>query len=59
MLKQDKIDFIWNYMKTTNFSEIDYETLSNEDNDFLDICLEDIFEYENWDLNQIENYKSW
>ena len=59
MLKQDKIDFIWNYMKTTNFSEIDYETLSNEDNEFLDICLEDIFEYENWDLNQIENYKSW
>ena len=59
MLKQDKIDFIWNYMKNTNFSEIDYETLSNEDNEFLDICLEDIFEYENWDLNQIENYKSW
>ena len=59
MLKQDKIDFIWNYMKNTNFSEIDYETLSNEDNDFLDICLEDICEYEDWNVHGLNKYKAW
>ena len=58
MLRNDKIEFIWNYIKNSHSDFRDYETLSNEDNEFLDICLEDIFEYENWDLNQIENYKS-
>ena len=59
MLRQDKIDFIWNYVKEAKHNDMDYETLDSESNDFLDICLEDIFEYENWDLNQIEKYKAW
>ena len=59
MLKQDKIEFIWNYGKTANHTDMDYESLNNESDEFLDIVLEDIFDYENWDINKIENYKSW
>ena len=51
MLKQDKIEWIWNYMKTANHNDMDFETLNSESNEFLDIVIEDICEYEDWNIH--------
>ena len=50
MLRNDKVEWIWNYVKNTH-NDMDYETLNNEDNDFLDIVIEEICEYENWSVH--------
>lgn len=56
MLRNDKIEWIWNYV-TNGFgktdSEFDYETLSNEKEEVLDEIIEEICEYEEWDLEVI------
>jgi len=60
MLKNDKIEWIWNYVKEAKRNgfwaiayDMDYESLNNESDEFLDIVIEDICEYEEWDLNEI------
>ena len=52
MLRNDKVEWIWNYVKDTH-NDMDYESLNNESDEFLDIVIEDICEYEEWDLNEI------
>jgi len=52
MLRNDKIEWIWNYVKNTH-NEFDYKTLSNEKEEFLNEIIKEICEYEEWDLKVI------
>lgn len=52
MLRNDKIEWIWNYVKNTQ-SGFGYEVLSNEKDEVLDEIIEEICEYEEWDLEVI------
>ena len=51
MLRNDKIEWIWNYVKNAKHNDMDYESLNNESDEFLDIVIEDICEYENWSVH--------
>ena len=50
MLRNDKVEWIWNYVKDTH-NDMDYESLNNESDEFLDIVIEEICEYENWSVH--------
>ena len=40
MLKNDKVEWIWNYVKDTH-NDMDYESLNNESDEFLEIVIEE------------------
>lgn len=54
MLRRDKIDWIWNYVKNTH-NKFDYETLENENEEFLNEIIKEICEFEEWNLEKIIN----
>ena len=60
MLRNDKIEWIWNYVKEAKHNDMDYESLQIrkriswhllESDEFLNIVIEDICEYENWSVH--------
>ena len=55
MFKNDKVEWIWNYYKGIALltQATPSEFLKHESDEFLDIVIEDICEYEEWDLNEI------
>jgi|TARA_B110000483_G_scaffold102302_1_gene125076 hypothetical protein len=59
MLRNDKIEWIWNYVKEAKHNDMDIETLNSESNEFLDIVIEEICEYEDWNVHGLNKYKAW
>ena len=53
MLKNDKVEWIWNYYKGKALltQATPSEFLKHESDEFLDIVIEDICEYENWSVH--------
>ena len=50
MLRNDKVKWIYDYIKHSH-NEMDFESLNNESDEFLDIVIEEICEYENWSVH--------
>ena len=50
MLRNEKVEWIYDYIKHSH-NEMDFESLNNESDEFLDIVIEDICEYENWSVH--------
>lgn len=52
MLRMDKVEWIWNYVKNTH-GESDYNTLVNEKEEFLNEIIKEICEFEEWDFEKV------
>ena len=52
MLRNDKIEWIWNYVKNTH-CESDYITLHGEEEKFLDEIIKEICEFEEWNFEEV------